>query len=623
MRKPHQDTNLVWTCIRAIFFSLVISIPGLTGYYFGGTFSPAAFSDWDEPFYLPSVFAAGSLSPHVIFQIKNGLPEYFSIMNTASPEAIIDFLFGKLAIAFHLRPVEFQLVMDLVFALFGYIAFTFLYQAVAAELRQAELAAAVTLFFPWLIHVDFLAGFQLPFLEGFTTFIPAAYPCQPILRSIRTQISYPIFALAIGYALRAIYLIELRFLCSMLAGIFTACLLYMYFFAWGAALGFICVALTLAPLIRLSEGNLKWTNTLVTRLFPYLITAGFFSLPGLYVLIQGGTFKTFSAENLGTSNNGVILDWGSQWYLSPTDVIAALVFLFILLMLRRRVELPMPTIESRLQAFSLFVIPLAIFGLVNLQPLLKVGLSPYHFPIFYLTPLFSGLLVLFAITYIETKMIKRTIYFLVPLGILLSAQMKSYYSKAHASDYISLAAATEFLAMSTSPFDRIAVLPFTNIASVPEKQNRSFAYALYPYWVESLAMRPVATKLVGSSGDQALARELATSFLFTGKSDQLLGYCPDKEREFRIISHWAEVEEAVRAADCTLKNKIIEKNSTCTLLKRYKFDYVLWDHQIIPEIPASVSPLYAKTWNSPDKRYSLLSFNQQLALKRFCKDDVG
>lgn len=593
------------TCARNLLIALIISLVSaaspLISYYLH---PKVAFVHLqiDDPYYLGTLRDLGNhqASEGFFLEHKQALPtsELLTQRVTSPLEYVTASFFQKLGFS----ASGSGLFLDFLSIFFSCLIFLYFYAHFTSNRRAIVVATITTLFFPDLFQLRIFG--QQVFFGGLVSpqFLPED---PPILRSIDTQLSYLAYGVTLVVLMRLVESAErirrnLPFLAILIALQF-----YVYFFSWATSL--VLSALFLLFSLPGLSGEQRRAALSLKTLGLSAILFLICMLPGFWLLRQ--------APDAGISTVSQIRDF----YAFPLETAVLCLFFSIYLLFGR---IPAANKKVMLLAISLLI---AEFPLLNLQPLLGVGLAPYHFSVFYLRPIFGGLCILLVENFVSRfpfLVLRWSIAgIVISLFLLVSVRglKESLTTNPALFEFEEL---VDHLEAKATPNAVIATMyhwkPFQ------EKISPEFAIRVFPQLVYLLTKHPVlgsdwaiSSKL---KDEEVLHRELLTGYLFSGKM-QLLWPCLTEMPElpgdmftctwtYFLIRRWQH---------CTQHRTDIENYSACQGLKDFKVDYLLYDADLPQlKLPQSLEPYTEQELVTKHKGFILYRFLQEKFLRENC-----
>lgn len=592
--------------IRALLFSVVCIAPQLVTLTTHGSHDPRILGDWDEAFYLPQPRDFAHLSLWDIFKIENGNLAIFSHPEMELPHNLIDLLFSKLF--FLLSPIQIGLLLDFICCSLIYMIGSALLDQVGTKNWYSEIGAVVMIKLPWLFSLEEMVKWPL-FGQHYITWSHNFFPNQPAFRAIYTQVGM------VGYIAGILLYFRLisnnyrncKIIGAMAAGILSASLLYVYFFAWASQL---CV-LSIASLVML--GQHRKTLSVREIIPPALSGLTFlilFSLPGLAHFFRSGKlYAPGPGENLPRIVD--FLDFSQWWYLPPVTLTFVAVLGYQLF--QRKAE------PGLLLLFSLLTsVPL----LMNIQGILGRWVTPYHFPLFFIHPLVSGI----AIVLVLKQFRRATSRILFSGAIIFTIATHAYVAGRNAGSALKPEGALlEFLATSVAPGASVVSLPYETNISEP---SATIEYMLLPYWIRTFTPLQAYSQFMSFNPDRRrLARkELTLSLLFKGKIAPIIS-CPEGGQALvsanDVLLGATAFHQAQRLVDCAVLHQLAQSSSACTLLSEQSFDYLIWESVFNFPQPSWYPSFARLQWKSPAERYSVYQIDYASLRSYFCAEQVN
>ncbi len=301
----------------------------------------------------------------------------------ARPNAVTDIAVGWIAATLGLGPAGLAIFLDWICGALSLALFAAIFRRLCHWCDEWVVwnAALLSVAFPSILVPDPLIPLPvaaLPFLtsQGFIDHAP------PVFRAVYTQASYPLFLFAVLQMVRA-YLHRERLTGTLfLAGVLGGLCGFGYFFPWLTALA---LGLSL-PIVRAVVSRDRSPASAVGD------AAAFF---GGWLAGSVGVLAIMRAS----SASGIVASdlLAQHWWLPIERVVLAVVLLAVAIREARRDEG-----SARVTGVLALLVALEI-PLMNVQPLLRQGLAPYHFPSFYLYPLLSGLAFLVVVEWLRSR----------------------------------------------------------------------------------------------------------------------------------------------------------------------------------------------------------------------------
>lgn len=359
-------------------------LPALAATWANPGFPVQAFTV-DDGLYLQRAMGAWlGQDPYQWTYFENAGTRSLAEVAIARPNAVTDIFVGWIAAALGLGPAGLAIFLDWTCGALSLALFAAIFRRLAAWCDEWVIwnAAIVSVAFPSILVPDPILSLPspaLPFLvsQGFIDHAP------PVFRAVYTQASYPLFLLSVLQMIR-VYVRpdELRGT-TLLAGFLGGLCGFGYFFPWLTALA---LGLSL-PLLRWLVSRDRTLAAAVTSTATFL--AG-------WIAGSAGVFAIMKASAAG----GIVAtDLLAHFWWLPIERLVVAAVLFVLAVREAREDAG----RGRLVGFLALLVALEI-PLMNVQPVLKQGLAPYHFPSFYLYPLLSGLAFLLVLDWLRRRL---------------------------------------------------------------------------------------------------------------------------------------------------------------------------------------------------------------------------
>jgi hypothetical protein len=581
-----------------------------------GPFDPRNLDDWDEAYYLALPYDAKRLFEAVGSPLSLTINE---LLPSNIPHEVVDLVFAQLLLVVEVSPVILASIFDLILVPASTVAFFVLFAQLGFGVWASVIAAATSVFLPWIGAWSALFPITSAGTSSLAMVPHNFFPSLPAERAIYTQLSIPFFALSLALLARLLKENWRPLRLAAILGATHGLLLYLYFFAWGSAVVLtvitpICLSLAGVPKFRLRNAVLGMTV--------YLTSLGLISAPGIAILFGGGELITPGPQHTLADP----FPFYRYWFLSPFDLmIGAAALIAVRLTLRcRDSQLKGPpkldhspiTLALVLLAGSSF----AIHVLMNLQPILGRWLTPYHFPLFYLHPLISGLLIVLLTEFVRSRRGQLTLTTTCLIATLAQSWLPLFSASSLRSDW----AEERELFGKLSAFKRyslqVASLPFSSVDPLSNKLE----YLLLPYWVKTLGEQQSLSQFMGFSPDRDLLvrRELLLGVLFFGEP-RLIGPCPD-QRDIDIHGDILTGAEAFhsfqRRIDCSIGDKIRETISSCQLISSLESKqlYLILNRTIVDPRPAWLLSAGERVWSSDSSILELWWSERSKLISFFC-----
>lgn len=599
--------------LRAFILTLLVNIPNCV--LFMPNYRPDlwSFTEPDEIYYLQAALDIAQLKNPRSFYLEESTSLARSEALTLYASAPLDYLIGSVGVALGSDVLVLGVFLDFITCFFSILIFSSFFNHFIRQRWIAECAAFVTLFITlplsaWLHYWplnqfrEYLVDLSYLSLVG-PEFIPRV--SVSVLRAVYTQVSYPLFGLSLLCAAKSLVHAQRSSFYGLLAGLIGGILLNVYFFAWGAAVGVI----GLSFLLWIQFEDDFWHG--VRRLACFGIAWVLGSSPGLLLLPSGQT------EGLGINEH--IRDY---FYFSPLNAILVLLFLLGLYWFK---------LSTRVRAVVIFSVSALVAELVlmNLQPVLGILLSPFHFPVLYLQPLLQGCFVSLFFLFLIERLHYQSLSSLIGtclvacgiLGFVLYARDRWEHSK---HDPAGIAEVSRALGKVTP---KNAVIATPSFVTMFESSDGN------PYWVMpnlyyALTKRKLLHQyyVIAAKGNHRervaeFEREHFLGWIFSGKVQEVYP-CSEEAVELPgdIFAFVFTAFHLRRASDCRELSQ--EIGTLCELLGKYRLDYVLWP-VTYGKPTKEVEPFLSEVWSS--EQHSIFQFDQSKALEDYCdqKNKLG
>ena len=602
-----MPAKIAYRMILCAILSLMIAPSYPINYALTGQDSLASFSENDEVYYMRLAEAMGQQS------LKNFLTapsaRTVSAMSVIeeewitsqsyldAPHDLLLFFLGKVRRVTGLPFALFGFLLDLFCVTIGLLLFWRLYETCGYNGHAAFLGAFATVALPWVMSPTHF-GVSPAITVGnyqLLPMLPDIFSCLPLLRFGPTQISILLFALSLRLLLQGtlgskppaysdLHVVS----AAVIAGIS----IYAYVFAFIALM-------ILSSIILLYYVLKRWERATIVRAFLFLASITAVSAPGLALLSAGdGSYET-----------DLITD-RSLRHLIPYSLEWIVVLLCSLLALRSKLS----TSSKRFAAASVLLsVTVLLTNLV--QPICEKITTPYHFSIFFLTPVFSGLL----ISLITEKMFvsKGTPQLLI-VAAMLGATGGAIVRWSVIADFIR----TEHFGF------------FSQITNLTEIQRIASLDAKHPFSSEIVGVNGwvVDGELLTFLGTPAfpgnyllyrvraeeyskyIENEVLLGWIYSG-TPRLAGHCPKSSPPMVTDLHYGIIDWTVyqRVAFCQAAKRLLEDERTtseliCSLAKKTsnRISHLIHDAEIVPTPPALWQGTTKAILLSSTERYRLL-----------------
>lgn len=580
--------------LRALVLAFFVNLPSTYLYFQTQALSPLILNDWDESYYLAYAIKVGSHSLSDFFKLKNGNLLAFEPSNYFYPHNILDALIGKLSFILNLTPAQLGIGLDYLCFLLAYFTVYYLFLQFQLQSTTAESATICTLCFPflWITIPNWLAllmGATNKFL-ALISYHP--WPALPIQRAIYTQVSYPLFALALALSLRGIFRRDTRkFLWGALA---TSLLVYAYFFAWIAAIIVLAIS-SLSFAIFASRGK---TYRLPARdYFLYILVLGLVALPAIL------------AVHLLSLHNQLEIDAN---YLRVFGVSASSIAAFIATIITIR-SWKSDASATNLAKFG-FVLVATDFLALNIQGIVQIFIAPYHVATFYVLPLLSGTsIALIARSWLSSQTTRHLLNILFSIAVLSAIlKLQTVVIRSDLDSEIELLTA---IRKHTEPESKIAVLPFVDSFN---KTAPGIYYSLLPYWIEALTGRIPFLAPINDYSTRQVGSELVLGFIFSEEIQAVASCKIEVKKSTEILIGSDTYTRVLRANVCKYIEKAPLQQLACEAYQSNPFDYVVWNKSAKSETPKSSAITLQPLWQNEGGIYSLYKVSRSELKRKLC-----
>ncbi len=560
---------------------------------------PVFFSDWDEPYYLSLLKAAGSIPFNEAFQFEHGTFQLFHLRNEPLPHALLDFVFGKLLSVISLSPTLLAVLLDylcVLAAMFTTIRICRLFQV---NDRECFLLTTVSLVLPWLSSLQNI--FPWDHFGSVSFLAHTFYPTTPVLRAIYTQVSFVVFLYTIEKLLEFLVCRHSYWRAATL-GFLIGISLYLYFFAWG-----VLFAVTGCATLLLFVFTVDRVHRLQIFLQSLLLftTASIISLPGVLALLGSGSVYR-PGPQIDQEIARSILDFSSTWFIAP-------LYLIILFYSLYKIKQASKIERSILLPLIVVAAILAELVLMNLQPLLGRWMVPYHFSLFFIHPLLSVLFLIAVTNSLHTghRAFILNLLFLVALCVPIFQSIQKSNMMMFNKQYQQL-----FVALKKLPDTSIAVMPFDK----PFQNNlREPGYLIMPYWIKTLSAKQVIGCFMSFSSDRIslIEEEFDLSLLYSGDIKPLT-VCPSGPAPLiDLLTGASSYHIYQRTIDCMLMKQRMFPSS-CQIAQRLSAEYLLWDKDNLKSEPRWIEHAAKLVWSGEEGRFKLYQIDRPAFAQFFC-----
>jgi hypothetical protein len=616
--------------IICFFFALILSSEFPIAKFIFGRDSTLNFSDPDEFYYIPLARSMGS-QPFLEF-ITSGLAAKNISQNSEIQTSVISkprflvpydltfYLLGRLIILSGISLASFAYLLDVASITLGLWIFWRLFFQFGLTYQNSFFGAAWSVVFPWILSPHQANLTPEIRLGAFQFFPPSAdiFPSIPLARFGSTQLSVLLFGLSLTYLLR-IFIVNQgearkhgRGFEIVKAGVIWGVSIYVYAFS------FIIISLfwAITSLFTLRRFSTRQWLTYVGALGGLAMSI---ALPGAVILwASAGCYESNLVSNHSIHHLYV---YSLEWILIGVIALA----------------LNMKAISSvvRRIALIIFVSAFALHLAFLIQPLTGKLTTPYHFHLFYLTPLFSGL-VAGAIAESMSKWANRQYNFTVLLGVVLFGLSVS-----------NIGSIQQFVTANSESqmIQSVAALPKSSVVA-----SIDFLHAFRRKGSSSIDIRwsglllptlgPVVfppnfnlNRVLSSEYPPYLSNELLLGWIYSGDLN-LAGPCPEHPPTYigdlpTGIVMWVTYQRIAfcQAGDALLSQRTqSERNQLlCDLAKRptNQITHIIHDTEIVKKPPSLWDGKTDEIWHSTDGRYRLLRVDWALMVEEACAGSNG
>jgi len=333
-----------------------MSLPAISEYTRYGNGAVRAYSDWDEPYYLEVTTTVGEAPVSDLFTLQDGVPLPFHPSQYFYPHNVLDVVIGKIFHVLSLSPIELGLLLDLIIFPLAYVVFFYFFSRYTRDSLTAHGGVVACLCIPYLAIISQYIHLPGVWFENIISAKFDVWPCAPVLRGVYTQVSYPLFGLALLFGLRHNEKTFQRDL--VISGLFSGLLIYVYFFSWVSVSCLISLSLIAKGIASITSGSSK--REVITPLMRYLISNMILVAPAITLII------VLPATNLLNIDKELL----NYWYFSPES--------FFLLLILAGFRLYSKTQPLKRIAEIAMLILISEFLLMNSQAFLGKFVTPFE-----------------------------------------------------------------------------------------------------------------------------------------------------------------------------------------------------------------------------------------------------
>ena len=598
MRRPRFDTLV--SCATAIAFACVAVLPALVSVWTSPGFPVQVFTV-DDGLYLQRAMGAWQgFDPYQWSYFETAGTRSLVEVALARPNAVVDVATGWLAHLLDFSPAELAIFLDWSCGALSFAILLAIFRC-WADRWVACGAAILAVSFPGVLVPEpllRLPNAALPMLVS-QPFIDHA---SPAFRAVYTQVSYPLFLLVVLLMVRW-YLRESRTTRALFPiGVLGGLAGHGYFFPWLTALA-IGVGLPAVGAVVNGRGSLaRIASETATLLAGWIVgSAGVFCIMATH-------------PTSGIVGSDLLARY---WFFPFERVLLAVVLLGFALRERRR-----DLCRSQLLAFLGLLLALEL-PLMNLQPLLRQGLAPYHFPSFYLHPLVTGGIFILLVEWLRTAASFRLLAQVVCALPLLSFTFHSALGVRKALSPLPLAEDLGWLVgrlQATPPDTVFALNPIREPFS--EAPPRSSFLLNLPNFVSTLSGRYTFDQewMFNEMGDDSdLRRELGMSWLLTGTMRPLWKVSEPVELPGDVFTLTWTYLEMRRQQKLALHGGLLRDYTPCAFLSDFRVDLLVHDPTNDGDLPAPESRFLDLDASSPHGTFRVYRFDQARAASEMCR----
>lgn len=577
--------------LRSFVFSFIVNIASIYVLFRYKGYSSLIFSDWDEPYYLPLAIEKGYLF------LNNGL--HWS--DIAYPHDLLNILIGAIAVIFNMTSSTLGVASDFICCFLAYVLLASFFHVLSGKESYAnEAAALVVCLFPWLFPIS------------------SSFPSQPIFRSLNTQYSFLGFVLALLIFVKGIRAYRYTNRWAFLTGSIGGGLLYIYVFAWGSFFTTILCFMAF-ELVLFREKESKY---IIKRACIILFSGFLVSIPGIYFIFwQHFLSNGHIQEHVNEIRSFFDIE---TFYFPPLlDTSLAVFLTFFLFSSYSKNEFSEKDKQGIIfMCMIILSLLCAQFFLMNTQPLLKVRIEPYHFGLFFLYPMVSGVFVLLILC---SDSLKRNTLYLFYLVLIVAGLLSTSVSLWKVSHPVTIELEkTELFKFLDQNIPKNSVITSLPFLTDELRSDISPYLLLMPNWIKALGRQRIFAEFIGAEPypDIFVKEELTISWLFRGQIDMLVPCNESKQLNLAkdILYGTTTFSDIARIQSCEKAKSIKSLITPCQMLNEFKIDYVL--DEANTRLSNQQLPLYLlrEVWNSSLNTYRLYKFDQDAAILRFCKD---
>ena len=362
-----QNPYLIFIGVSAVLVSIWL---GSLWYHTGGDpflLSLFGINDIDDQYYLTHAYNVGGFGTPVRYYAEHQLPMSRSEILLSYPNAIVDCVVGGLARWADLKPPSLGLLMDVITIPLVFFFSCVLWYRLIEKVSTAIFASLIQIFLAGPFNIYQVDLFKISAFNGIISSGAIDLNHCPVLRSVYTQVSLPLFLVSIILMLSATKTRDF-----IILGIVCGVQIYLYYFAFGASLIICAIYIFLNSFMRGGEVteslSLRVKQALKQECVFFaalLIVASF----GFYILFTGSGPQTVLSDPL----------LYSYWFISGE----AFTLLISAILIFRLVS------DSKVRRILSFLVAVTVsyLTIMNLQPILGITLTPFTISKIFIFPL--------------------------------------------------------------------------------------------------------------------------------------------------------------------------------------------------------------------------------------------
>lgn len=586
--------------LLSVLFSLVANFHFLYSYIASPVSRNILISDIDETYYLRKPFDTyAHYSDQPIFNTES--PNLFSL----PPTTFIDLILGRLGVTLNLTPIELGILLDLLCCSIAFIGF---YKFFSQIIPMQSLSYTTTILFllsPWmLMGIWEILPYKLSTISSAPS-IPHALP--PIFRGFYTQIGMSLIGYILAYFCK-FYLAKPQNTNNLkISGFLSGILIHLYFFAWGSMIVALPITIVLIHInfkLHKNPNHIKFLSELACFCF--------FALLGSSL----GLLEITNGNNGGLANLPISPKyWNIQ--------IESILFLIIFSICALKTEL---SIRGKFLISFGQALLIAEIILVNTQGILNQVIASYHFPVLYLRPLFSSIIICILFNEIikrnygnifEKSPFKYLPYFFLLFISLQTIRIPNFYRQ-------ELEPLSELLSeINTKTLETDTISMLTLNFPFQEKVDNMLSFSILPNLIHTITNRNFLFQNLAQPGqaeemDEQFKRELLTGWIFSGKVQPIwpcLSEFPELPGDIFYLTETAF--RLNRHSSCSTYHIYKDSLTACSLLQHFRVTIVLHQNHHFEDSSLRKNPYLNMIWHNKD--FILYSLDLPKALGHECK----